>query len=230
MPIYYNNFLDVVLYLVAFGLVMLAQSMVQSAYRKYRQVGTIKGLTGAQVATQILASNGITDVRVQQAPAGTLNDHYDPRNKTVNLSSDIYSGSSIASVAVAAHEVGHAIQHNVGYSFLTFRNSLSPLVSIASTLSGPILILGLFTRIDFFFIIALVLFLVAAFFQLVTLPVEFDASARALKILSTDGYLVDAEYGDAKKMLRAAAFTYVAGLANSLIQIIRLLGYRNNRR
>jgi Predicted Zn-dependent protease len=229
MPLYLGNGIDIILYIIAAALVLLAQAKVQSAYQKYREVETIKGMTGAEVAQTILLQNGVNDVTVQRATGGSLSDHYDPRNKTVNLSADIYQGRSIAAVAVAAHEVGHAIQHNVGYGFLTFRNMIAPLASISSTLSFPILFLGLFTRVDAFFTIGLILFMGAAVFQLITLPVEFNASARALKILDTQGFLVADEVNDAKKMLTAAALTYVAGLANSIIQIIRILGMRNRR-
>ena len=220
---------DMILYLVAMVLVSIAQSRVMSTYRKYSAVRTVEGMTGAEVARKILEANGIHDVQVKRLPGGTLNDHYDPRIKVANLSPDIYDGTSIASVSVAAHEIGHAIQHNVGYRFLAFRNNIAPIVSITSGLSLPILMIGLFSQIGIFFTIAVILFFSAAIFQLVTLPVEFDASARALKNIQTMGILTGPEINDSKTMLNAAAFTYVAALANTLLQIIRIMGYRNQR-
>jgi len=222
--------LDLLLYFGAAALVLFAQVRMQATYKKYSQVPSVKGMTGAEVAKKLLGANNINNVEVRAAQTGMLSDHYDPRNRTITLSPAVYRDSSIASVAVAAHETGHAIQHNVGYQFLIWRNAITPLASAASSLSFPILMMGMFTNISFLFTLGIILFFAAAIFQVVTLPVEFNASSRALKLLSSEGVLTSAEMGDARSMLRAAAFTYVAGLGSTLLQIIRLLGYRNNRR
>lgn len=229
MPLNFGigNGLDLILYIIAAALVLVSQSRIQNAYAKYSQVISVNGLSGAEVAKRMLLENNITNVKVQQASGGTLSDHYDPRDLSVNLSESVYRDASIASIAVAAHEVGHAIQHHVGYRYLMVRHAIAPIASLASGLSFPILMLGLFTNINAFFTIGIVLFFAAALFQIVTLPVEFNASSRALKLLESEKILVPAEIGDAQKMLRAAAFTYVAGLGNTIIQIIRILGYRN---
>jgi len=223
--------LELFLYFAAAALVLFAQVRMQAAYKKYSKIETANGITGAETARRILKANNITNVEVREAQTGgALSDHYDPRDRSVTLSKDIFRNSSIASVAVAAHEVGHAIQHHQGYRFLMWRSAITPVVSIASSLSMPILFLGLFMRIDFLFTLGIILFFAAAIFQFVTLPVEFNASARGLKLLTSEHILVNAEKADAKRMLHAAAFTYVAALGSTLLQIIRLIMIRNDRR
>jgi hypothetical protein len=219
------------LYFAAAALVLLAQVRMQAAYKKYSKIQTVNGITGAETARRILAANNITNVEVREAQTDVaLSDHYDPRDRTVTLSKDIFRDSSIASVAVAAHEVGHAIQHNQGYRFLMWRSAIAPIMSIASSLSMPMLLLGLFMHIEFLFTLGIIMFCGAAIFQFITLPVEFNASARGLKLLTSEHILVDSEKIDAKRMLQAAAFTYVAALGSTLIQILRLIMMRNNRR
>jgi len=222
--------LDLLLYIGAAALVLFAQVRIQAAYKKYRQVMNINGITGEEAAKRILTASNIHNVEVRLAQTGVLSDHYDPRDRTISLSSAVFRDSSIASVAVAAHEVGHAIQHNVGYKFLMWRTAITPLASIASSLSFPLLLLGIFMNIDFLFTLGIILFFAAAIFQLVTLPVELNASSRAIKLLASENILASSEMGDARAMLHAAAFTYIAALGSTVLQIIRLLGYRNNRR
>jgi Zn-dependent membrane protease YugP len=226
------NIYELGLYIAAIVLVMWAQSKVQGAYKHFSTVRTEKHLTGADVARQILDRNGLSDVQVQVSQNGLLSDHFDPRTNTVNLSPKVYNEDSIASVAVAAHEVGHAIQHAENYSFIGIRNMLLPVAVVSGNLGWFVIIIGLVTGYMPVFYIGLAMLSVIAVFQLVTLPVEFDASGRALRILSHDGFISEDESADAKAMLRAAAFTYVAALLATLMQILRLvlMSNRSNRR
>ncbi|MGB7594618.1 MAG: zinc metallopeptidase [Erysipelotrichaceae bacterium] len=226
------DILQLGLYIAAIVLVMWSQSKVQGAYKHFSTVRTENHLTGAAVARQILDRNGLSDVQVQVSQNGLLSDHFDPRTNIVNLSPKVYNEDSIASVAVAAHEVGHALQFAENYSFIGIRNKLLPVAIVSGNLAWFVIIAGLLTGQPTILYAGIAMLGVIALFQLVTLPVEFDASGRALRILSSDGFISSDESADAKAMLRAAAFTYVAALLATLLQIFRLvlLSGRSNRR
>ena len=202
---------------------LFAQFLVNSRFSKYSRVRSRSGMTGAQAAERILQSQGIYDVAIQRV-SGKLTDHYDPRNKTLNLSDAVYASTSVAAVGVAAHECGHAIQHARGYAPLSFRSALVPVANIGSQLSWLFIILGIFFGGSHTLImIGILMFSAAVLFQLVTLPVEFNASGRALKLLSETGILQKDEVSDTRKVLSAAALTYVAAAATSVLQLLRLL-------
>ncbi len=213
--------LGYVLILVGGILTMMAQRKVQSAYSKYRRVPSSSGLTGYDVARRILDLNGLQDVEIR-AVGGQLSDHYNPRNKTVNLSQDIYHGHSIASIAVAAHECGHAIQHKEGYRSLVLRNTLIPVFNVSQRIGYAVLFLGFIMGEMDMALIGVFLISAILLFQLLTLPIEFNASQRALKILDT-GMISASEVGGASQMLSAAAMTYVAAVAATLLSVLRLL-------
>ena len=202
---------------------LFAQFLVNSRFSKYSRVRSRSGMTGAQAAERILQSQGIYDVAIQRV-SGKLTDHYDPRNKTLNLSDAVYASTSVAAVGVAAHECGHAIQHARGYAPLSFRSALVPVANIGSQLSWLFIILGIFFGGSHTLImIGILKFSAAVLFQLVTLPVEFNASGRALKLLSETGILQKDEVSDTRKVLSAAALTYVAAAATAVLQLLRLL-------
>ena len=214
--------------LVITGIIaVVAQIRVSSSFAKYSKVESRTGLTGAE---RILHSKGIYDVRIQHI-AGSLTDNYNPADKTLNLSDATYNSRSVAAIGVAAHECGHAIQHDEGYSFLRFRTMLFPIASFGSQFSFILILLGLFfgsfsVLID----VGIILFSFAVLFQIVTLPVEFNASSRALALLSDNGILYDSEVDQTKKVLSAAAMTYVASAATAIIQLARLLMLRGRNR
>ena len=202
---------------------LFAQFLVNSRFSKYSRVRSRSGMTGAQAAERILQSQGIYDVAIQRV-SGKLTDHYDPRNKTFNLSDAVYASTSVAAVGVAAHECGHAIQHARGYAPLSFRSALVPVANIGSQLSWLFIILGIFFGGSHTLImIGILMFSAAVLFQLVTLPVEFNASGRALKLLSETGILQKDEVSDTRKVLSAAALTYVAAATTAVLQLLRLL-------
>lgn len=202
---------------------LFAQFLVNSRFSKYARVRSRSGMTGAQAAERILQSQGIYDVAIQRV-SGKLTDHYDPRNRTLNLSDAVYASTSVAAVGVAAHECGHAIQHARGYAPLSFRSALVPVANIGSQLSWLFIILGIFFGGSHTLImIGILMFSAAVLFQLVTLPVEFNASGRALKLLSETGILQKDEVSDTRKVLSAAALTYVAAAATAVLQLLRLL-------
>lgn len=209
---------------------LIASAKLKSTFAKYKTVRSACGLTGAQAALHILRAAGITDVQVRPV-SGSLTDHYDPRNKTVNLSRDVYDKTSLAALGVAAHECGHAIQHAVQYKPLELRGAIVPLVNLGSTLSWPLFFLGLIMSIEPLITAGILLFSLAVLFQLVTLPVEINASARALEMLENTGILGHEENRGARKVLTAAALTYVAALLSSILQLLRLIllsGRRND--
>jgi Zn-dependent membrane protease YugP len=218
----YPIYLDWTFLLIIPGLIVAiwAQSRVSNAYRTYSKVPVQSGVSGSVTAAKILNHNGIGDVSVL-ATNGMLSDNYNPRKKTLNLSEGNFSGRSIAAVAVAAHESGHAIQHKEGYFPLRIRSALAPVVSFASYLLWPILILGLFMGFSQSIDIAVYIFLAIFVFQLVTLPVEYNASRRALAALQAENVLTDDEMHGAKKMLNAAALTYVAATLVALLNVLR---------
>ena len=218
-----------ILLIIGMVLAMGASAKMKSTFSHYQKIRSRSGLTGAQAAQRILNAAGIYDVTIVPI-AGSLTDHYDPRNKTVSLSQDVYGRTSVAAVCVAAHECGHAIQHNVNYAPLNMRSAIVPIANIGSSLSWPIFLLGLIMSIPALTTAGIVLFSLAVLFQLVTLPVEFNASSRALKMLESTGILGADENAGAKKVLTAAALTYVAALASSVLQLLRLVILAGGRR
>lgn len=199
----------------------IASAAVNSNYKKYSKVMTRRGVTGAQVAEMILRSNGIHDVRVTHV-SGNLSDHYHPNQKYIGLSDGVYNSTSVAALGIAAHEAGHAVQYNVGYSPIRFRTALLPVANFASRFSWILIFLGLLLH-DMVAVAGVVLFGAVVLFQLVTLPVEFNASRRAVAVLESGGYLDEEELTGAKKVLRAAAMTYVVALLTSLWQMFRYI-------
>jgi Zn-dependent membrane protease YugP len=199
-----------------------AQAYINSMYKKTKKIEISKGMTGAIVARKILDNNGLNDVKINES-SGILSDHYDPRNKTVNLSPEVFCKASVAAVSVAAHECGHAIQDKNGYFFLKFRNSIVPFVNIASYLGYISIVVGLFLSVLDLIWLGIIMEFVILFFQLITLPVEFNASNRALKELFDLNIVSNEEMVYSKKMLFAAALTYVASVATAVLQIVRLL-------
>jgi len=210
---------------------LIAQMRVKGTFNKYSKVGNSKNLTGAGVAKYLLQSNGIYDVQVMQV-GGKLTDHYDPRKKVLRLSDSTYASTSVAAIGVAAHETGHAIQHNVKYGPLVLRSALVPVANIGSTAGPYVAIIGLFLSLPVIINIGLLLFAAAILFYLVTLPVEFNASKRAIACLDSSGILMKDELRSAKKVLNAAALTYVASALVAVASFLRLLllaGQRRNR-
>lgn len=221
------------LVIIAMLISSIASMKVQSTYQKYAKIRSMSGMTGAEAAKRILYSQGIYDVRIEQI-SGTLTDHYDPSAKVLRLSQGVYGSTSVAAVGVAAHECGHAVQHNVGYIPLNVRSALVPVANIGAQVSWPLILLGLFlggTTSNFFINLGILLFCCAVVFQLITLPVEFNASSRALILLEQNGILGTSEVKDAKNVLSAAAMTYVAAAAGSILQLLRLImiAKRNDR-
>ena len=215
-----------ILLLPAIIIAFWAQSKVSSTYKKYRTVRTMNGYTGENVARMMLDSAGLYDVPVVET-RGELTDHYDPRSRVVRLSTDIFHGSSIAAAGVAAHEVGHAMQHQEQYKPLVLRTSMAVAVNISSQASIFIFMIGLIFSIPMLTNIGIIFFTVAVFYQIITLPVEFNASRRALKILESRNILYGNEVNGAKNVLSAAAMTYVAAALMSISQLIRLIAISN---
>lgn len=205
-----------------------AQMKVKSTFEQYSQVRARGGVTAAQVARMLLDRFGLSSVSVNPV-SGNLTDHYDPRDRTLSLSDSVYGSSSIAAIGVAAHEVGHAIQHSEAYAPLQFRNKFVPVVSLTSGLAMPLFLIGFFMRGHFLMNLGIVFFLGVIVFHLVTLPVEYDASSRAIKILNGTGALASDELTGAKRVLDAAAWTYVAAALMAVLQLVRLLMLRNSR-
>lgn len=220
--------------LVVIGAVicMIASARVKGTFNKYSQLRSMSGLNGAQVAQRVLQAAGIYDVQVRHV-SGSLTDHYDPRTKTVNLSDPVYNATSVAALGVAAHECGHAIQHAKNYAPLSIRSALVPIANFGSMLAWPVILIGLLfnTRSSGLIIdIGILLFSAAVLFQLVTLPVEFDASRRALVMLRTQGILADDELKYTRRVLKSAALTYVASAAAAILQLLRIILITNGRR
>ncbi|MFK2824198.1 zinc metallopeptidase [Bacillus sp. B190/17] len=199
-----------------------AQMKVKSTYKKYSKVSVSTGVTGAQTARRILDDNGLAHVKVLETH-GFLSDHYNPLTKTVHLSPDNYHGHSIAGAAVAAHEVGHAIQDKEGYAFLRFRHALVPVANIGSNLSWIFIMIGIFTSMTGAFMLGIILMAAAVLFQVVTLPVEFNASSRAMDQIVSSGVIRNDEEREARKVLNAAAMTYVAAAAVAVLELARLV-------
>ena len=222
-----------VLILIGLLLSMAASAKVNSTYARYARVGARCGMTGAEAAKRLLNSQGIYDVTVRRVP-GKLTDHYDPRNKTVNLSESVYGSTSIAAIGVAAHECGHAMQDAGGYVPLRVRGALVPVANFGAQISWPLILIGiLFSSGSSSMLITLgiQMFSLSVLFQLVTLPVEFNASSRAVNLLDRTGILAGQEVGQTRQVLSAAALTYVAAAAASILQLLRLLYlFGGNRR
>ncbi|MCR5335196.1 MAG: zinc metallopeptidase [Synergistes sp.] len=208
---------------------MWAQYRVKSTFARYSEVAAASGVTADRVGRMLLDMRGLSNIPVERV-AGQLTDHYDPRGKVLRLSDSVNGSRSIAAIGVAAHEVGHAIQDQEGYSMLRLRNSIVPAVNLCSTLSMPLFLVGLIFGYMGLLNIGVLLFCGVLVFHLVTLPVEFDASARALKLLSETHTLTQGELSGAKSVLDAAALTYVAALVMTILQLVRLLALRNSRR
>ncbi len=230
---YYGYYFDPTYMLVLIGAVLclFAQAKVSSTYNRYARVRSRSGMTGAQAAQRILELSGIYDVRIEQV-GGRLTDHYDPANKVLRLSDSTYGSTSIAAIGVAAHECGHAVQHDKGYAPLKFRTALVPAANIGSRLGIPLILLGAILGMNQMLIqIGIWVFALAVLFQVVTLPVEFNASNRALAMLGGYGLMEQDETKGCRKVLGAAALTYVAAAASSILQLLRLvLLFGNNRR
>lgn len=212
---------------------MWAQHTVNSTFNRYSRVYSRRGMTGAQAAAAVLRQNGVNNVQIEHI-SGKLSDHFDPSSNVIRLSDSVYSSTSVAAIGVAAHEAGHAVQYAVGYTPMKVRAAIIPLTKFGSTLAWPLIILGLILNFSELMIAGVLLFGTATLFQLVTLPVEINASRRALQTISNAGLLYEDEYPAAKKTLTAAAMTYVAALAVSAAQFLRLLlifgGRRRNDR
>ena len=224
-----NINLDWVLILVTLLITLGSSAYIKIQYNKTRKIKNSNGITGYDVARKILDANGLSNVKINEV-YGNLTDHYDPTNKSVSLSSDIYRSTSIASISVAAHECGHAIQDKNGYFFLRFRNSIVPLVNFASKVGYIAILIGIFTSLIKFLWVGIFLEFIILFFQLLTLPVEFNASDRALHQIDKLGIVNKKEKSQCRGMLTAAALTYVAGVASAILQILRLLLMVNRRR
>ncbi|MDH8676678.1 zinc metallopeptidase [Fusibacter bizertensis] len=207
---------------ILFILASLASMGVKSTFSKYHKVRNMRGLTGAEAAAMILRNNGLTDVRIERV-SGYLTDHYDPRTKTVRLSEPVYDNPSIASVSVACHETGHALQHANGYVPLKFRTAILPAAQLGSQALWPLFFIGIILSMPQFITIGIIFFSFSVVFQLVTLPVEFNASSRAINMMESYGILSSDENTDARKVLRAAAMTYVAAAAMAIGQLVRML-------
>ena len=222
----YGYRLDPTIFLVLIGVLLSlwAQNRVNSTFARYSRVRSFSGMTGAEAARRLLNAQGIYDVTVQPV-SGKLTDHYDPRTKVVKLSDSVYNATSVAAIGVAAHECGHAMQHNEGYGPLRFRSALVPVANFGSQLSWPMILLGiLFGGLGSPLVqVGILMFSLAVLFQLVTLPVEFNASRRAVRLLDSQGILSGEEVDGTRKVLKAAALTYVAAAAGSILQLLRLV-------
>ncbi len=221
----YGLYFDRTYFLVLIGVVisLIASAMVKSTFSKYNKVRARSGMTGAQVAERLLRANGINDVTISHV-SGNLTDHYDPRKKVLNLSDSVYDSTSVAAVSVAAHEVGHCIQHARDYTPLTLRSALVPVANFGSSLSWILILAGIIMGgIPILLNIGIILFSAAVLFQIVTLPVEFNASKRALVCLESNGILYNDEIASGKKVLNAAALTYVAAALTAILQLVRLI-------
>lgn len=227
----YGYGFDWTYFLIIIGVLlsMGASAKMNATFARYARVRSTSGLTGAECAQRILQSQGLYDVQVLHVP-GTLTDHYDPRNRTVSLSDAVYASESVAAIGVAAHECGHAVQHATGYKLLNLRSAMVPVVNLGSQLSWPLILLGVLFGGSSLVSFGILLFSFCVAFQVVTLPVEYDASRRALNMLEDYGIVGDSEIGGQKAVLGAAALTYVAAPAGSLLQLLRLFMIFGGRR
>ena len=225
---YYGFDYTYILVLVGFLITFLAQIYVKSSYNKYKKIETKSGLDGYEVARRILNSNGLNDIDIVEVQ-GELTDHYDPKRRVVRLSTDIYHGKTIASNSVAAHECGHAVQDKENYFFLKFRSSLVPFANISSKVGYIAVVIGLLLGYMKLVWIGIALEMVILLFQLITLPVELNASSRAAKFLAKEALIENSEQVGSKRMLKAAAMTYVASVVSTLLSVLRLVLIASNR-
>lgn len=226
-PFFYDS--TYILVIFAFALSLFASFGVKATFSKYSKVNAHNGLTGSGAARRILDMNGLHHVRIEHI-SGDLTDHFDPKANVIRLSDAVHDSDSVAAIGVAAHEAGHAVQYATNYAPIKVRNSIVPIVNISTTLSMPLFILGLILEASGLALLGIILFSASLLFQLITLPVEFNASRRAIKILDSGNLLYDDEVKGAKKVLSAAAMTYVAAAAASALQVLRLLLIFNGRR
>lgn len=224
MPFFYDS--TMIILVPALIISMYAQFKVNSAFQRYSKVFSKRGITGAEIARMLLDEAGLYDIPVELVP-GKLTDHYDPTKRVMRLSNDVYYGNSVASIGVAAHETGHAIQHKESYSPLIIRNTIVPVVNISSSASWFLFFIGLVFSVPSLTNLGIILFSAVVIFQIITLPVEFNASARAIKILDSRGILDKEELYGAKKVLKAAALTYVAAALTAISQLLRLIALSN---
>ena len=231
---FYYDYYYIVLVVPMIILSLIAQGMVNSRFKKYSSVMTLRRFTASEAARQILDQNGLYDVRIE-AIAGSLTDHYDPKANVIRLSDSVRNSTSVAAVGVAAHEAGHAVQHAKRYLPIKLRNAFVPIANLGSKLGVPLIVIGFLLMMvqpylgEFVVNFGIIFFSAAVLFQIITLPVEFDASGRAIKILGGSGYLSNEEVQMVKKVLGAAAMTYVAAAATSIAQLLRLILIANSR-
>ena len=226
---YLSNYYYIILVLPMIILSMIASAKVNSSFKKYSKVMSQRGLTGAQAAFEILRHYGITDVRIERV-SGNLTDHFDPRTNVIRLSDKVYSSTSVAAIGVACHEAGHAAQYAQNYAPIKLRNTVLPVANLGSKLGIPLAILGFFLGFTSLAYAGVIFFSFAVLFQLITLPVEFNASKRAIQVIGDADILSEEEKAGAKKVLTAAAMTYVASLAVSIASLLRLILTVNRRR
>lgn len=230
MPFFYLDYYYLILVVPTLIFAIFTQIWLKNTYKKYSSLRNSRGLTGADAAMNVLRHYQIYDVKIEHI-SGRMTDHYDPRSKVIRLSDGVYNGTSIAAVGIACHEAGHAAQHANGYVPIKIRNAIIPICNIGSMAGIPLAIIGLFLSSELLINVGLLLYSFVAIFQLATLPVEFNASARAISVIKDSGMLMADEVPGARKMLTAAAMTYVAALATSLANLLRLLlifGRRND--
>ena len=221
-----------ILVIIGMILSLAASAMVKGTFSKYAKVRNVEGMTGAEAAQRVLNRAGIYDVRIEHVP-GSLSDHYDPRAKVLRLSDSVYGQASVAAVGVAAHECGHAIQHAQGYAPLKLRSAFIPVANFGSRIAWPLILLGMFfggESANWFVYLGVIAFSLAVVLTLITLPVEFNASKRAIQMITESGMMQDDEIQSAKKVLSAAAMTYVASAATAILQLVRILLLTGGRR
>lgn len=229
MPYFYFDYYYLILVVPALLLALWAQVQVKTTYRKYSRVPNSRGMTGAYAAQAVLNFYGITDVRIERV-SGNLTDHYDPRSKVIRLSDGVYNSSTVAAIGIACHEAGHAAQHAENYAPIKIRNAIIPVCNIGSTIGIPLALIGWIFSFSILIYVGLGLYAAVFIFQVATLPVEFNASRRAIKVIDETQLLRDDEIGGAKKVLAAAAMTYVASMMVALANLLRLLLRFSNRR
>lgn len=229
MPYFYFDYYYLILVVPALLLAIWAQVQVKTTYSKYSRVPNSRGMTGAYAAQAVLNFYGITDVRIERV-SGNLTDHYDPRSKVIRLSDGVYNSSTVAAIGIACHEAGHAAQHAENYAPIKIRNAIIPVCNIGSTIGIPLALIGWIFSFSILIYVGLGLYAAVFIFQVATLPVEFNASRRAIKVIDETQLLRDDEIGGAKKVLAAAAMTYVASMIVSLANLLRLLLRFSNRR
>lgn len=228
MDNYFAYYMTGFIMIPVFIFAVYCQIKVKNAFNRYSKVRNRRGMTGADAAYKLLMINGITDVRIKQI-GGSLTDHYDPRTKEICLSQTVFNSTSVAAIGIACHEAGHACQHAQGYAPLKLRNAVIPATRIGSFLGVPLALIGMFLYSDVLIYAGIILYSAVALFQFITLPVEFNASRRALDTIEANGFLEGEEYKGAKKVLTAAALTYVAALASALATLLRLFLIANRR-